>query len=155
MMPFAKHQHPLLLSLSKIVTWALLITCVTSSMTVTSTFLHGPVNDPCVDDSYLRGLVNDPRIAGGLVNDPCNNYLRGPVNDPRVAGGLVNDPRKKYLCGPVNDPCVAGGLVNDPCKHILATIPPVSPQDNPSSLKKLIVVLFNSLSLKSFRCRIG
>ena len=102
-------------------------------MTVTSTFLRRPVNDPRVNDSYLRGLVNDPRVAGGLVNDPCNNYLRGPVNDPRIAGGLVNDPRK----------------------HILATIPPVSPQDNPSPLKKLIVVLFDSLSLKSFWCGIG
>jgi hypothetical protein len=106
---------------------------VTLSMTVTSTFLRGPVNDPCIDDSYLRGLVNDPRVAGGLVNDP----------------------RKKYLCGPVNDPRVAGGLVNDPRKHILATIPPFSPQDNPSSLKKLIVVLFDSLSFKSFRCGIN
>jgi hypothetical protein len=62
---------------------------------------------------------------------------------------------KKYLRGPVDDPCIAGGLVNDLCKHILATIPPVSPQDNPSSLKKLIVVLFDSLSLKSFWCGIG
>ncbi len=124
-------------------------------MTVTSTFLCRPVNDPRVNDSYLRGLVNDSRIAGGLVNDPRNNYLCGPVNDPCVAGGLVNDPHKKYLRGPVNDPCVAGGLVNDPRKHILATIPPISPQDNPSSLKKLIVVLFDSLSFKSFRCGIG
>ena len=59
-------------------TWALLGMCVMLSMTVTSPYLCGP--------------VNDPHVAGGLVDDPCTNYLHGLVDDPRVAGGPVNDP---------------------------------------------------------------
>ena len=138
----------------------------------------GLVNDPRTN--YLRGLVDDPRVAGGLVDDPRTNYLRGLVNDPRFAGGLVDDPCKNYLRGLVDDPRVAGGPVDDPRIHIIATYLQEFPQDQPLSLwaeseaipkfraqsaqfdtgtmsflKRVIVVLFSSLSLKSFRCGIS
>jgi hypothetical protein len=129
-----------------------------------------------VTSPYLCGRVDDPHVAGGLVNDPCTNYLCGLVDDPRVAGGLVNDPHKNYLRGLVDDPRVAGRLVDDPCIHIIAMYLQEFPQDQPLSLwaeseaickfcaqsaqfdtgttlflKRVIVVLFSSLSLKSFR----
>ena len=113
----SKHPltHPLLLSLSQIVTWALLGMYVMSSMTVTS--------------PYLRGPVDDPHVAGELVNDPRTNYLRGLVDDPCVAGGLVNDPHNNSLHRLVDDPCVAGGPVDDPRIHIIATYLQEFPQD--------------------------
>jgi hypothetical protein len=118
-------------------------------MTVTSPLLRGLVGDPRVDE-LLRGLVGDPCVAEllrRLVGDPrVDELLRGLVDDPCVA---------EYLRGLVYDPHVAGGLVDDPRKHILATNYQEFPQDQPLSLKKLFVVLFSSLSLKSFRRGIG
>ena len=136
------------------------------------------VDDP--HTNYLCGLVNDPCVADGLVDDPGTNYLHGLIDDPRVAGGLVDDPCKNYLCRLVDDPCIAGGLVDDPCIHIIATYLQEFPQDQPLSLwaeseaickfraqsaqfdtgttsflRRVIVVLFRSLSLKSFRRGIG
>jgi hypothetical protein len=135
----SKHPltHPLLLSLSQIVTWALLGTCVMPAMTVTTPYLCGPVDDPhvaggLVNDprtNYLRGLVDDPRVAGGLVDDPRTNYLRGLVDDPCVSGGLVNDPHNNSLHRLVDDPCIAGGPVDDPRIHIIATYLQEFPQD--------------------------
>jgi hypothetical protein len=129
---------------------------------------------------YLRGPVDDPHAAAGLVDDPRTNYLRGLVDDPCVAGGLVDDPHTNYLHGLVDDPRVAGGPVDDPRIHIIATYLQEFPQDQPLSLwaeseaickfgaqsaqfdtgttsflRRVIVVLFCSLSLKSFRRGIG
>ena len=133
-----------------------------------------------VTSPYLRGQVDDPHVAGGLVDDSRTNYLCGLVDDPPVAGGLVDDPHKNFLRGLVDDPRVAGGPVNDPCIHIIATYLQEFPQDRPLSLwaeyeairkfraqsaqfdtgtglflRRVIVVLFCSLSLKSFWCGIG
>ena len=130
--------------------------------------------------SWSMILAQTTRVAGGLIDDPRTNYLRGLVDDPRVAGRLVNDPCKNYLRGLVNDPPVAGGPVDDPCIHIIATYLQEFPQDQPLSLwaeseaickfraqsaqfdtgttsflRRVIVVLFRSLSLKSFRRGIG
>ena len=138
----------------------------------------GLVDNPRTN--YLRGLDDDSRVAGRLVDDPCTNYLCGLVDDPRVADGLVNDPCNNYLHGLVDDPCVAGGPVDDPLIHIIATYLQEFPQDRPLSLwaeyeairkfraqfaqfdtgtglflRRVIVVLFRSLSLKSLWCGIG
>ena len=84
-----------------------------------------------VTSPLLRGLVGDPRV---------DELLRGLVGDPRVAEllrRLVGDPRvAEYL----------RGLVSNYQEF---------PQDQPLSLKTLFVVLFSSLSLKSFWRGIG
>ena len=132
------------------------------------------VDDP--GTKFLHGLVNDPHVAGGLVDDSRTNYLCRLVDDPPVAGGLVDDPHKNFLRGLVDDPRVAGGPVDDPRIHIIAMYLQEFPQDQLLSfwaeseaickfraqsvqfdtgttlfLKRVIVVLFSSLSLKSFR----
>ena len=127
--------------------------CVALSMTVTSIYLYlrGLVIDPRVADKLLRGLVDDPRVV---------ELLRGLVDDPRVAellrGRPMVEPRVICLHGPVIDPRGdAGGLVIDPRIHFPLTIPQGSSEDSLLALKKLIVVLFVSLSFESFRRGIG
>jgi hypothetical protein len=101
----------------------MLLTCVTSSMTITSILLHGLVIDPCVAElihslvidpcaaELLRGLVIDPHVAEllrGLVFDPrVAEYLRYPVHDPRV-----DDPFHALLVKYLQ--CIIGALKNPP-----------------------------------------
>jgi hypothetical protein len=101
----------------------MLLTCVTSSMTVTSILLRGLVIDPCVAEllhgliidpcvaELLHGLVIDPHIAEllhGLVIDPCvAEYLRDPAHDPRV-----DDPFHALLVEYLQ--CIIGALKTPP-----------------------------------------
>jgi hypothetical protein len=99
------------------------LTCVTSSMTVTSILLrwlvidlcvaellHGLVIDPCVSE-FLRGLVIDPHVAEllrGLVIDPrIAEYLHDPAHDPRV-----DDPFHALLVEYLQ--CIIGALKTPP-----------------------------------------
>ena len=59
----------------------MLLTCVASSMTVTSILLHELVDDPRVAE-LLRGLVDDPRDF--LVDD-------NPRDDDALVNFLVDD----------------------------------------------------------------
>ena len=136
---------------------------VMSSMTVTSPYLRGPVDDPhvageLVNDprtNYLRGLVDDPCVAGRLVNDPPAYYLRELVDDPHVAGGLADDPHKITFAGWLMILAVPVGPFNDPRTHIIVTYLQKFPQDQPLSLKTLILVLFSYSSFRLFRRGIG
>jgi hypothetical protein len=101
----------------------MLLTCVTSSMTVTSILLCGLVIDPCVAEllhglvidppaaELLRVLVVDPHIAEllrSLVFDPCvAEYLRDPAHDPRV-----DDPFHALLVEYLQ--CIIGALKTPP-----------------------------------------
>ncbi len=100
----------------------MLLTCVTSSMTVSTIHLCRRVIDPCVAEllhglvidphaaELLRGLVIDPHIAEllrGLVFDPrVAEYLRNPAHDPRV------DPFHALLVEYVQ--CIIGALKTPP-----------------------------------------
>ncbi len=106
--PIILWQTSSAITLFQIVNWAMLLMCVTSSMTITLILLHGLVIDPPVFE-LLCGLVVDPRIA---------ELLRGLVVDPHIAEllhGLVVDPCiAEYLHDPAHDP-----HIDDPLHALL------------------------------------